>query len=44
MNKYILTQITLTLHFQSGIIAIPTLTRLLPRLVRRLAELQDKIL
>jgi hypothetical protein len=38
MNTYILTQITLTLDFQSGTITIiATLTSLLPTLVRRFA-------
>jgi hypothetical protein len=37
MYKYLLTLITLTLHFQSGTITIATLTSLLQTLVQRLA-------
>jgi hypothetical protein len=37
LYQYILIQITLILHFQSGTIALATLTSLLPTLVRRFA-------
>ncbi len=38
MYEYILIQIQLTLHFQSGTITLDTLTSLLPTLVRRFAD------
>ena len=37
LYQYILSQITLTLHFHSGTITLATLTRLIPMLVRRFA-------